>query len=223
VFSTNEQERTSDDYFLGSADKVRFFFEQGSIDSEGEFTVAKNKSINKIGHAQHLLDPIYKKVIDGLALEAIGKQLGIVSPRAIQSMHIFKQPRIGGEVGLHQDSTFLYTEPMSCIGFWLALEDASIENGCLQAISGGHTYPLKKRFYMSKGEGMKFEILDDSEWQQELEILEVSAGTMIILHGQLPHYSAANTSNKSRQAFSLHLVDANSYYPKDNWLQTDLI
>ena len=38
-------------------------------------------------------------------------------------MYIFKQPRIGGEVVCHQDSTFLYTEPESAIGFWLAIED----------------------------------------------------------------------------------------------------
>ena len=40
-------------------------------------------------------------------------------------MYIFKQPNIGGEVVCHQDSTFLYTEPESAVGFWVALEDAS--------------------------------------------------------------------------------------------------
>ena len=224
VFSTNEQERTSNEYFIGSADKVRFFFEEGAIDDSGNFRVEKSKSINKIGHAQHIIDPIYKKVVDSLQFEVIARQLGLNKPIAIQSMHIFKQPMIGGEVGLHQDSTFLYTEPMSCVGFWLALEDATIENGCLQAIPGGHKYPLKKRFLRSKGGEMKFEVLDDSEWQeQELKVLEVVAGTMIILHGQLPHYSAANKSKQSRQAFSVHLVDSKCHYPKDNWLQTDLV
>ena len=53
-------------------------------------------------------------------------------------------------------------------------------------------------------------------------MLEVEAGTLIILHGQLPHYSAANKSTKSRQAFSLHLVDQNCHYAEDNWLQSDL-
>jgi len=53
-------------------------------------------------------------------------------------------------------------------------------------------------------------------------MLEVKAGTLIILHGQLPHYSAANKSTKSRQAFSLHLVDQECHYAEDNWLQSDL-
>jgi phytanoyl-CoA hydroxylase len=224
VFTTKEQQRTSDDNFIGSADKVRFFFEQEAFDKEGKLTVPKRLSINKIGHAQHLLDPVYKVVVDGLQLSGIAKQLGVVSPRAIQSMHIFKQPRIGGEVDLHQDSTFIYTEPMSCIGFWLALEDATIDNGCLQALPGGHKIALKRRFYKSKQGDMRFEELDDSEWpDDELAVLEVDAGTMIILHGQLPHYSAANVSEKSRQAFTMHVVDGDCYYPKDNWLQTDLV
>jgi phytanoyl-CoA hydroxylase len=49
-------------------------------------------------------------------------------------MYIFKQPRIGGEVTCHQDSAFLYNDPISIAGLWFALEDATTENGCLWAI-----------------------------------------------------------------------------------------
>jgi len=220
IFTTDEQERSSDDYFLKSANNVSFFFEEKAIDADGNFTVAKQRSINKIGHAQHALDPVYKAMVHALNFNALGMELGIEKPVAVQSMHIFKQPSIGGEVGLHQDSTFLYTQPKSCIGFWLALEDATVENGCLQAIPGGHTIALKQRFRLAKDGGTTFETLDDSPWPEHaLEMLEVSAGTLIILHGQLPHYSAANTSSRSRQAFTLHLVDDACDYPKDNWLQ----
>ena len=223
IFTTNEQERASDEYFLKSGDQIRFFFEEKAIDSKGNFTVPKQQSINKIGHAQHALDPVYKRVINSLDIPSIGKQLGIKKPRQLQSMHIFKQPNIGGEVGLHQDSTFLYTTPMSCIGFWMALEDATIENGCLQAMTGGHTLPLKKRFKLAQSGGTEFEVLDASPWpNHQLDLLEVKAGTLVILHGQLPHYSAENTSNKSRQAYSIHLVDSNCHYAEDNWLQSEI-
>ena len=63
-------------------------------------------------------------------------------------MYIFKQPHIGGEVTCHQDSTFLYTKPESAVGFWVALEDATIENGCLWVSRGvRHKGPLRKLFY----------------------------------------------------------------------------
>lgn len=38
----------------------------------------------------------------------------------------------------HQDSTFLYTEPMSCLGFWMPMEPATRENGCLWVLPGSH-------------------------------------------------------------------------------------
>ena len=51
--------------------------------------------------------------------------------------------------------------------------------------------------------------------------LEVPAGTLVVLHGALPHYSAANHSNKSRYAYTLHTISATAQYPKDNWLRRD--
>lgn len=47
-----------------------------------------------------------------------------------------QQPGIGGEVVPHQDNSFLHTDPATCTGLWLALEDATVVNGCLWAIPG---------------------------------------------------------------------------------------
>ena len=47
---------------------------------------------------------------------------------------IVQQPKIGGEVRPHQDSTFLRTDPPSVVGLWWALEDATKQNGCLWAL-----------------------------------------------------------------------------------------
>jgi len=38
----------------------------------------------------------------------------------------------------HQDGSFLYTEPLKVMGLWLALEDATVDNGCLSFIPGSH-------------------------------------------------------------------------------------
>ena len=59
VFSTREQTRTSDDYFLGSGDQVRFFFEEDAFDGAGMLRQSKDLSINKIGHALHDLDSVF--------------------------------------------------------------------------------------------------------------------------------------------------------------------
>jgi phytanoyl-CoA hydroxylase len=63
IFSTHEQTRTSDDYFLDSGDKIRFFFEENAFDADGSLRQAKERSINKIGHALHDLDPIFDEFL----------------------------------------------------------------------------------------------------------------------------------------------------------------
>jgi phytanoyl-CoA hydroxylase len=70
--------------------------------------------------------------------KGIFKSVGFVKPIVCQSMYIFKQPFIGDKVGTHQDASYLYTEPLKVIGIWIALEDCTLENGCLHFIPGSH-------------------------------------------------------------------------------------
>lgn len=223
VFSTREQTRSSDDYFLNSGDKIRFFFEEDAFAPDGGLRYSRERSINKIGHALHDLDPVFDAFSRKPELAAICADLGYVEPLLLQSMYIFKQPNIGGEVTCHQDAAFLHTEPPSVIGFWFAIEDATKENGCMWAIPGGHKLGLKKRFIRAaegaRGE-MIFETLDDSPWPETPQApLEVSQGALVLLHGLLPHLSHANRSAKSRHAYTLHVIDGACEYSGDNWLR----
>jgi phytanoyl-CoA hydroxylase len=220
IFSTREQTRTSDDYFLESGDKIRFFFEEHAFNPDGTLKQSKEQSINKIGHALHDLDPVFDRFSRTPQIEQLVASLGLINPLLLQSMYIFKQPRIGGEVTCHQDATFLYTEPLRMLGLWFALEDATVENGCLWAIPGGHKLGLKSRFVRIEEDGTRFEILDDTPWPDDnLQPLEVKKGTLIVLNALLPHLSRENRSAKSRHAYTLHVVDAAAHYPKENWLQ----
>ena len=123
---------------------VRFFFEEEAFDDAGQLKQPKTLSINKIGHALHDRDDAFRAFSYQPALAAIA--LDLAEPLALQSMYIFKQPAIGGQVMWHQDSSFLHAEPESVVGLWVALEDATIENGCLWALPGGHRRGLKSRF-----------------------------------------------------------------------------
>ena len=219
IFTTHEQSRKSDEYFLESGDKIRCFFEEDAFLPDGSLKQSKEQSINKIGHALHQLDPVFRAFSYSAAIKKLVVDLKIDDPVLIQSMYIFKQPKIGGEVACHQDSTFLYTEPIDIVGLWLALEDATIENGCLWAIPGGHRHGLKSRWIRTP-EGMRFDVFDEQPWPEEkLEPLEVKRGTLIVLHGLLPHKSLANRSAKSRHAYTFHFISGKSTYAKDNWLQ----
>ncbi|WP_020590500.1 phytanoyl-CoA dioxygenase family protein [Kiloniella laminariae] len=219
VFSTTQKSHEGNSYFEQSGDKIRCFFEEEAFDEQGNLKQSKALSINKIGHAQHDLDPVFSAFSRNPALAQIAANLGMAQPLLSQSMYIFKQPRIGGEVVCHQDSTFLYTEPHSCIGLWFALEDATIENGCMWGLPGHHKAPLKKRHYRNAAGKLVTEKLNDSSWPEEDRVpLDVKQGSLIVLHGQLPHLSGPNRSDKSRQAYTLHLIDGACHYPDSNWL-----
>ena len=220
IFSTREQNRLTDDYFMTSGDKVRFFFEENAFNPNGTLKYPKEKSINKIGHALHDLDPIFNQFSRSEKVRGLAKDLAMEDSLLVQSMYIFKQPNIGGEVTCHQDSTFLYTDPIDIVGLWFALEDATIENGCLWAIPGGHRHGLKSRWLRTNEARMGFETYDATPWpENELVPLEVSKGSLILLHGLLPHRSFENRSPRSRHAYTLHLIGANANYPAGNWLQ----
>lgn len=218
VFSTKTRAHSADDYFKESGDRIRLFFEEEAIDADGNITVEKSRAINKIGHAMHDLDPGFEAFSHNTKLARTAAGLGFADPLLLQSMYIFKQPEIGGEVLCHQDGTFLLTEPESVVGLWFALEDATIENGCLHALRGEHRGPLRRRYRNRDGE-LVVETLDDTPWGEAAKVpLEATKGDLVLLHGHLPHFSGPNRGPRSRHAYTLHVIDGACRYLDDNWL-----
>lgn len=220
IFTTRDQELASDRYFLDSADQIRCFFEEEAFADDGSLRQPKELSINKIAHALHDLDPIFDEFSRGPELGSVAADLGLTQPLLWQSMYIFKQPGIGGEVGWHQDATFLHTDPISVTTFWFALEDATLDNGCLWVEPGGHRGPLRELFVRERDQVSK-QRLNETPWPntEAARPLPVKAGSLVCFHGLLPHYSAPNRSPRSRHAYSLHVTDAGTRYSASNWLQ----
>ena len=224
VFRTDEQSRVSDREFLQSGGGVSCFFEAEAFADDGTLRTPKPLSINKIGHALHDLNSEFERFTYTPQLADVAVDIGMADALALQSMYIFKQPRIGGEVGCHQDATFLYTDPITVTGFWFAIEDATLENGCMWAAPGGHRTALRKLFKraaVSDDGGTLFDELDPTPLPppSDLVPIEAPAGTLVVLHGLLPHWSDVNRSSKSRHAYSVHCISAAAEYPSWNWLQ----
>jgi phytanoyl-CoA hydroxylase len=220
VFSSVDAALTEDAWFLGSGDSVRCFLEKDALGADGRVNRATAQAVNKIGHALHDLDPVFEAFSHGPELAQLAADLGLAQPLVVQSMLIFKPPGIGDEVRWHQDATYMITEPDTVTGFWFALEDASLDNGCLWVQPGGHRGPLRERF-LRDGDITRLERLDATPWPTEGDAvpLEVLAGSCVVLHGLLPHYSAPNRSAQSRQAYTLHAVDGTSHWSAQNWLR----
>eukprot|EP00879_Flechtneria_rotunda_P007875 GHRR01008251.1.p1 GENE.GHRR01008251.1~~GHRR01008251.1.p1 ORF type:complete len:333 (+),score=97.86 GHRR01008251.1:181-1179(+) len=220
VFTTKEEQtHAKDAYFLDSASEVSFFFEEKAFNENGQLRQPKALSINKMGHAMHDLDPVFRAFARSQPVAAVLQSLGYRRPLPVQSMYIFKQPNIGGEVTPHQDSTFLITDPPSCIGLWLALEDANLTNGCLWGLKGIHKQGIARRFKRLPQGGVGFDGPAAEYDLSQFEPIECPAGTLVLLHGANVHYSAENASPVSRHSFTMHFVESGPGYEwaADNW------
>ena len=219
-FSTRDRGLVADAKLIASADQVHCFFEEEALDDAGQLVVPKSQSINKIGHALHDRDPVFDAFSHGPALAELATDLGLSRPQVWQSQLIFKQPRIGGEVGWHQDASFFVTAPVTVTTFWFALEDATLDNGCLWVEPGGHQGTLRERYVCEDGR-LRMDKLEAPPWpdMKDALALPVPAGTLVVFHGLLPHCSAPNRSPTSRLAYTLHVTDASAAYSKLNWLQ----
>jgi phytanoyl-CoA hydroxylase len=104
--------------------------------------------------------------------------------------------------------------------FWFALEDATLDNGCLWVQPGGHQGPLREQYRCEQGR-LRMQQLDTKPWPavNSAQALPVPAGALVCFHGLLPHRSAANRSAVSRLAYTLHATDAGATYSPSNWLQ----
>ena len=220
VFSTTEQTHAQDNWFLTSADVIRPFFENGAFDADGNLVAPMDRALNKMGHALHDLDPAFDQFSRTTDLASLVAELGVSDPLLLQSMVIFKPPRIGGEVVCHCDHSFLWTDPQTVVGLWFALDDATVANGCMWAIPGGHVGGARTRFRLDGTGGTTTDVLDPTPYDHgDLVPMEAEAGTLVAFHGCLPHWSGANTSDRPRLAYTLHVIDGTAHYRADNWLQ----
>jgi len=148
--------------------------------------------------------------------------LSVTMPGLWQTMYIFKQPGIGGEVRWHQDATYLHTQPSSVVGLWVAVEDASRENGCLWVQPGGHRSPLREIYEVDhQAGGAELRALDPTPWPKagEAVALEVPAGSLVGVSDHLPHYSSQNRPSRSRHAFAMHFAPPEARWSEKNWLR----
>jgi ectoine hydroxylase-related dioxygenase (phytanoyl-CoA dioxygenase family) len=156
-------------------------------------------------------------------------------------MLICKQPRIGARVPPHRDSEFLYTDPPSAVGWWIALQDASKENGTLGFWKGSHRRRIERRFVRSRegqgtefvkleeGRGLPLDVSEEEEQEgrvyeatdEDFELVDVPAGSLVLIHGNVLHTSEKNQGDKSRFAYTFHVIEGADgwVYDERNWLQ----
>ena len=135
------------------------------------------------------------------------------SVKCMQSMLFVKPPGFQGQAW-HQDEIYIPTRDRSLIGAWIALDDATIENGCLWVIPGSHRqgYLYPQRPHENPDE---FDFTPESygfDETQEVPV-EAAAGTLVFFNGYLLHRSRKNRGETYRRVLVNHYCNAWSLLP----------
>ncbi|GAA5938011.1 phytanoyl-CoA dioxygenase family protein [Sporobolomyces koalae] len=228
---TGKAKHVGDTYFLESGDKVRFFFEPAAFGEDGKLNRPKEKAVNKIGHGLAMIDQDFREATFSDKMKQLARQLEFhQDPRVLQSMIICKNAQVGGQVSSHDDSTFLYTNPLSAMGFWIALEKCTTTNGCLSFVPGSHKVnTINKRLVRVASGGTEIVPIEGVEpcgidWDNDPNVKwktgECNAGDLVLIHGSVIHRSERNLSDKSRFIYTFHCIEGSREWDNKNWLQT---
>ena len=160
--------------------------------------------------AWRITDGLHDVLWNPRFLVAASQLLGNVPVRFWHDQIFWKPPKQGGVVAWHQDySYWTRTKPVAHLTCWCALDDSTIENGCLQYIPGSHQWGLlPKPVIAGDLQGIK-DFLNDEQREQfeHPQFAEVKAGEAIFHHSLTLHGSGANTSSKPRRAFVINVFE----------------
>jgi phytanoyl-CoA hydroxylase len=142
---------------------------------------------------------------------------GLIGPnvKAMQSMLFIKSEGKPGQAW-HQDELFIPTRDRSLTAAWIALDDATVENGCLWVLPGSHRrgvlYP--DRDHQNPRFDCEVEAFDFPYRDEDAVAVEVSAGSVVLFNGYLLHMSLPNSGRHGlRRALVNHYMSAESVLP----------
>jgi phytanoyl-CoA hydroxylase len=137
-------------------------------------------------------------------LAVVRSVLGTANPALLQDMALLKPPRIGREKPWHQDHAFFnYGRETRFVGVWIALDPATLENGCMHVQDRGHQDGPRVHFRRRDVQICDAEMLGRGTVAFPLE-----PGDAMFFDGLLPHGTPANTSSDRRRALQFHYVAA---------------
>jgi hypothetical protein len=131
--------------------------------------------------------------------------------------HVFCKPaRTGLAVPWHQDGQYWPIRPLASCTVWIALDDSTIENGCLRVVRGSHRMRTIYHHRLDeRPENALEQRIDESEFDAgQVEDVELQAGEMSIHDVYAIHGSHANRSDRRRAGFAIRYMPATSLYDR---------
>lgn len=147
--------------------------------------------------------PVFRSFIEdprllGLVSELLGSRVD-----CFLSQFIFKNPGAWGQPW-HQDSFYFPFDQTPQIGLWLAVSDATLDNGCLWVLPGSHREPVHPHVTDRRpGANLGYVEIVDHDMSNAIPVL-IRAGDLLVFHSHLMHRSMDNQSDGIRAAMVFH-------------------
>lgn len=136
----------------------------------------------------------------------VRRLLGDREPHMFQDMALIKPPRVGREKPWHQDHAYFnYPLGTPVVGVWVALDEATVENGCMQLLPGRH-----KEGPIIHFQRRDWQICDHQVLGTRSVAAPLAPGGVLFFDGLLPHGTPHNSSPKRRRALQFHYAPADA-------------
>jgi phytanoyl-CoA hydroxylase len=166
-------------------------------------------------HMPHKISPLMREAMSLPRIVEIVKALVSPNLKSMQTMLFVKKAGKPGQAW-HQDEHYIATRDRSLCGVWIALDDATIENGCMWMHPGsqlpGVLYPVRPH------EDARFDSADEAfghDYKREGGVpIELQAGGVAFFNGYVLHRSLPNNAGSGyRRALVTHYMSAESLLP----------
>ena len=184
--------------------KAGMLFERGF----DPMTADPSEALAYVRKAQYYEDahPVFRALVDSPRIKGIAQELLGEDVVLFQTMALVKPPLIGSEKPWHQDNAYFKYAPLEQVcGFWLALDDAEADNGCMHVLPGWHRRGGLKHYHAGD-----CQIMPDRLEDAKPVPIELPAGGAMFFSGMLPHQTPPNRSTKPRRALQFHYRGAST-------------
>ena len=153
-------------------------------------------------------DDLYRCLATHPNILGVIKQILGSDLKMFRNALLLKPPEVGSQKGMHQDSPYWPIEPMSLCSCWYAVDTATVENGCMGVLPGGHRNgPLPHERVTDDF------IVEEGQYSfDDMILAPVPAGGGLFFHSLLPHYTAPNLSDSWRRAIALSYMSSRSKF-----------
>lgn len=177
----------------------------------------EQKVFRKIEGLVHHAPAYHELACDPRVLDIIESVIG-PDIKVFRDALMKKPPFHGSAKPYHQDSAYWPIEPMNLVSMWLALDDATVENGCMRVVPGSHQQGIVEHKSLED-----YQVEDDAVDLDREVALEMQAGDALFFHSLLLHATSPNISDRPRRAMIISYMSAQSRYTQDPGSKPDFL